>query len=115
MQSIRGIIQSGWHPTTEYTDSRVTGDRVKSASVVASFRSSVSILAEQTGAMGRKSPAKWIKTVLFGKRSSKSLIVKRREKTVNEKETLVSDRALEADLNSVPPVVTWTALPPLIS
>ncbi|KAJ6765169.1 IQ-DOMAIN 5-RELATED [Salix koriyanagi] len=71
--------------------------------------SSVSILAEQTGAMGRKSPAKWIKTVLFGKKSSKSLTVKRREKTVNEKETLVSDRALEADLNSVPPVVTWTA------
>ena len=31
------------------------------------------------------------------------------QKTVNEKETLVSDRALEADLNSVPPVVTWTA------
>jgi hypothetical protein len=30
-------------------------------------------------AMGRKSPAKWIKTVLFGKKSSKSLIVKGRE------------------------------------
>ncbi|KAB5531932.1 hypothetical protein DKX38_018602 [Salix brachista] len=86
MQSIRGIIQSGWHP--------------KHGGFVFLF---------VCAAMGRKSPAKWIKTVLFGKKSSKSLTVKRRERTVNEKETLVSDRALEADLNSVPPVVTWTA------
>ncbi|KAG6753989.1 hypothetical protein POTOM_041997 [Populus tomentosa] len=56
-------------------------------------------------AMGRKSPAKWIKTVLFGKKSSKSLIVKGRERTVNDKETLVAVRAVEADVTSVPPVI----------
>ncbi|XP_034888638.1 protein IQ-DOMAIN 31 [Populus alba] len=55
--------------------------------------------------MGRKSPAKWIKTVLFGKKSSKSLIVKGRERTVNDKETLVAVRAVEADVTSVPPVI----------
>ncbi|KAI5569055.1 hypothetical protein BDE02_12G053400 [Populus trichocarpa] len=59
--------------------------------------------------MGRKSPAKWIKTVLFGKKSSKSLIVKGRERTVNDKETLVAVRAVEADVTSVPPVVKPTA------
>ncbi|KAB5524861.1 hypothetical protein DKX38_022610 [Salix brachista] len=59
-------------------------------------------------AMGRKSPAKWIKTVLFGKKSSKSFTVKGRERPANEKETLVSVRAVEADVTSVPPVAMQT-------
>ncbi|KAK7388961.1 hypothetical protein VNO78_23792 [Psophocarpus tetragonolobus] len=36
-----------------------------------------------------KSPGKWIKTVLFGKKSSKSNIAKGREKVVNQKEGVV--------------------------
>ncbi|KAJ6411617.1 hypothetical protein OIU84_008241 [Salix udensis] len=59
-------------------------------------------------AMGRKSPAKWIKTVLFGKKPSKSFTVKGRERPASEKETLVSVRAVEADVTSVPPVVMQT-------
>uniref|UniRef100_A0A6N2LJ53 DUF4005 domain-containing protein n=1 Tax=Salix viminalis TaxID=40686 RepID=A0A6N2LJ53_SALVM len=58
--------------------------------------------------MGRKSPAKWIKTVLFGKKPSKSFTVKGRERPASEKETLVSVRAVEADVTSVPPVVMQT-------
>ncbi|XP_034894207.1 protein IQ-DOMAIN 31 [Populus alba] len=61
--------------------------------------------------MGRKSPAKWIKTVLFGKKSSKSFTVKGRERPANEKETLVAVRAVEADVTSVPPVVMQTTTP----
>ncbi|CAK7322855.1 unnamed protein product [Dovyalis caffra] len=72
-------------------------------------------------AMGRKSPAKWIKTVLFGKKSSKSFTVKGKEalvlrwsieRTTNERETLVAIRAVEADVTSVPPVVPLTAPTP---
>ncbi|KAI4343850.1 hypothetical protein L6164_011151 [Bauhinia variegata] len=45
-----------------------------------------------------KSPGKWIKHVLFGKKSSKSNFSKGREKRVNEKETLVTSKALETGL-----------------
>ncbi|KAL6997284.1 IQ-domain, partial [Sarracenia purpurea var. burkii] len=45
-----------------------------------------------------KSPGKWIKTVLFGKKSSKSNIPKGREKLGNEKDVWVSAKASEADL-----------------
>ncbi|XP_044486860.1 protein IQ-DOMAIN 31-like isoform X2 [Mangifera indica] len=46
-----------------------------------------------------KSPAKWIKTVLFGKKSSKSHTPKGREKVANEKEVLVSVKATDTDNN----------------
>ncbi|KAK9116843.1 hypothetical protein Sjap_015790 [Stephania japonica] len=47
-----------------------------------------------------KSPAKWIKTVLFGKKSSKSSLSKGRDalKSVNEREAQAVDRAPTADL-----------------
>ncbi|XP_021285853.1 protein IQ-DOMAIN 31 isoform X2 [Herrania umbratica] len=50
-----------------------------------------------------KSPGKWIKTVLFGKKSSKSSYPKGREKVANEKEVLVVDRASEIDDAVAPP------------
>ncbi|GAY39031.1 hypothetical protein CUMW_041260, partial [Citrus unshiu] len=53
-------------------------------------------------AMG-KSPAKWIKTVLFGKKSSKSNAFKGREKVANEKEALVAVKASEPDAALDPP------------
>ncbi|MED6196534.1 IQ-domain, variant 2 [Stylosanthes scabra] len=45
-----------------------------------------------------KSPGKWIKTVLFGKKSSKSNISKGREKLVNQKEGVVTSKVSETDL-----------------
>ncbi|XP_038894591.1 protein IQ-DOMAIN 31 [Benincasa hispida] len=42
-----------------------------------------------------KSPGKWIKTILFGKKSSKSNLSKGRERNGNEKEVLVSAKASE--------------------
>ncbi|KAF4403210.1 hypothetical protein G4B88_027981 [Cannabis sativa] len=56
-------------------------------------------------AMG-KSPGKWIKTVLFGKKSSKSQISKGREKTTNEREVVVAAKASGDEFTSVPPVVS---------
>ncbi|KAF5734707.1 hypothetical protein HS088_TW15G00199 [Tripterygium wilfordii] len=49
-----------------------------------------------------KSPAKWVKTVLFGKKSSKSSTSKGREKFVNEKEISVGSKALEANMPLIP-------------
>lgn len=63
-----------------------------------SFRSGAGIRA-----MG-KSPGKWIKTVLFGKKSSKSHISKGREKIANEREVVVAARTSGTDFVSVPPV-----------
>ncbi|CAL5441472.1 unnamed protein product [Camellia sinensis] len=60
-------------------------------------------------AMG-KSPGKWIKTVLFGKKSSKSNFSKGREKVGNEKEVWVAAKAPEADLALDPPVASYVAL-----
>ncbi|XP_021808320.1 protein IQ-DOMAIN 31 [Prunus avium] len=51
-----------------------------------------------------KSPAKWIKTVLFGKKSSKANIPKGREKLSNEKEVVIASRAAGAEFSSDPPV-----------
>ncbi|KAJ1401645.1 IQ motif, EF-hand binding site, partial [Sesbania bispinosa] len=54
-----------------------------------------------------KSPGKWIKTVLFGKKSSKSNISKGREKLVNKKEAVVASNvsdnglALEPTLDKI--------------
>ncbi|KAJ7956356.1 Protein IQ-DOMAIN 31 [Quillaja saponaria] len=53
-----------------------------------------------------KSPAKWIKRTLFGKKSSKSNISKGREKVANHKEPLVIPRASETNLTSDPPLAT---------
>ncbi|XP_057460233.1 protein IQ-DOMAIN 31-like isoform X1 [Actinidia eriantha] len=53
-----------------------------------------------------KSPGKWIKTVLLGKKSSKSNFSKGREKGGNEKEVRVAAKAQEADLALDPPVAT---------
>ncbi|OMO95376.1 IQ motif, EF-hand binding site [Corchorus capsularis] len=50
-----------------------------------------------------KSPGKWIKTVLFGKKSSKSSFPKGREKVANEREVSVAARASEADMAMAPP------------
>ncbi|XP_050225585.1 protein IQ-DOMAIN 30-like [Mercurialis annua] len=49
-----------------------------------------------------KSPGRWIKTVLFGKKSSKSNPAKTRERTVNEKQVSVNAKALEDDVISAP-------------
>ncbi|KAL4344921.1 hypothetical protein AHAS_Ahas11G0226700 [Arachis hypogaea] len=49
-----------------------------------------------------KSPGKWIKTVLFGKKSSKSNISKGREKLVNQKEGVVTSKVSETDLSLDP-------------
>ncbi|XVF11966.1 hypothetical protein REPUB_Repub08aG0074100 [Reevesia pubescens] len=49
-----------------------------------------------------KSPGKWIKTVLFGKKSSKSSYPKGREKVANEREVLVAARASETDVAVAP-------------
>ncbi|XP_022736022.1 protein IQ-DOMAIN 31-like isoform X2 [Durio zibethinus] len=49
-----------------------------------------------------KSPGKWIKTVLFGKKSSKSSYPKGRE-VVNEREVLVVARASETNVAVSPP------------
>ncbi|XP_059643744.1 protein IQ-DOMAIN 31 [Cornus florida] len=46
-----------------------------------------------------KSPGKWIKTLLFGKKSSKTNLSKGREKVQNEKEIWVSAKATEADMD----------------
>ncbi|BBH03919.1 IQ-domain 31 protein [Prunus dulcis] len=51
-----------------------------------------------------KSPAKWIKTVLFGKKSSKANIPKGREKFSNEKEVVVASRAAGAEFSADPPL-----------
>ncbi|KAG5028005.1 hypothetical protein JHK87_011519 [Glycine soja] len=45
-----------------------------------------------------KSPGKWIKTVLFGKKSSKSNISKGREKLVNQKGVVVTSKVPETGL-----------------
>ncbi|GMJ04965.1 hypothetical protein HRI_004165700 [Hibiscus trionum] len=50
-----------------------------------------------------KSPRKWIKTVLFGKRSSKTGYHKGRENAANVKEVLVTVRASETDVAVAPP------------
>ncbi|GMJ15141.1 IQ-domain 30 [Hibiscus trionum] len=50
-----------------------------------------------------KSPGKWIKTVLFGKRSSKTGYQKGRENAANVKEILVAARAPETDVAEAPP------------
>ncbi|XWS60586.1 hypothetical protein CRYUN_Cryun07bG0048600 [Craigia yunnanensis] len=49
-----------------------------------------------------KSPGKWIKTVLFGKKSSKSSYPKGREKIANEREVLVAARASETAVAVTP-------------
>ncbi|CAJ2664515.1 unnamed protein product [Trifolium pratense] len=55
-----------------------------------------------------KSPGKWIKTVLFGKKSSKSNIPRGREKLGNQKEGVVASKvsetglALEPTTNTIP-------------
>ncbi|XWS51097.1 hypothetical protein CRYUN_Cryun12cG0147200 [Craigia yunnanensis] len=49
-----------------------------------------------------KSPGKWIKTVLFGKKSSKSSYPKGKEKVANEREVLVAARASETDVAVAP-------------
>ncbi|KAJ8771875.1 hypothetical protein K2173_027052 [Erythroxylum novogranatense] len=51
-----------------------------------------------------KSPAKWIKNVLFGKKSSKSNTAKGREKFGSEKEVVVA-KVSDANLSLIPPVV----------
>ncbi|XP_050379019.1 protein IQ-DOMAIN 31 [Argentina anserina] len=51
-----------------------------------------------------KSPAKWIKTVLFGKKSTKPHISKGRERISNEKEVVVSARAAGPEFIADPPV-----------
>ncbi|XP_057481022.1 protein IQ-DOMAIN 31-like isoform X1 [Actinidia eriantha] len=53
-----------------------------------------------------KSPGKWIKTVLLGKKSSKSNFSKGREKVRNEKRVWVAAKPQEADLTEDPPVAT---------
>lgn len=45
-----------------------------------------------------KSPGKWIKTVLFGKKASKSNIPRGREKLVNQKEGVVASKVSETGL-----------------
>lgn len=59
-----------------------------------------------------KSPGKWIKSVLFGKKSSKSTLSKGREtlvkKSANREETLVSAKLPVSDSTVVPPL---TSLP----
>ncbi|KAE8694497.1 IQ-domain 28, putative isoform 3 [Hibiscus syriacus] len=50
-----------------------------------------------------KSPGKWIKSVLFGKKSSKSSYPRAKEKAVNERQVLVAARVSESDLAMVPP------------
>ncbi|KAJ1438956.1 IQ motif, EF-hand binding site [Sesbania bispinosa] len=55
-----------------------------------------------------KSPGKWIKTVLFGKKSSKSNISKGREKLVNQKEGVVSPKVSETGLALEPTPNTIT-------
>ncbi|KAG4191010.1 hypothetical protein ERO13_A07G064100v2 [Gossypium hirsutum] len=50
-----------------------------------------------------KSPGKWIKTVLFGKKPSKSSYPKGREKVDNDSQVLVAARASESDLAVAPP------------
>ena len=44
------------------------------------------------------SPGKWIKTVLFGKKSSKSSCPKGREKVANEKKVLLEARASKTNV-----------------
>ncbi|KAL5544415.1 hypothetical protein UlMin_008199 [Ulmus minor] len=53
-----------------------------------------------------KSPGKWIKTVLFGKKTSKSNIAKGREKIGNEKDVVVTAKAVGAEFASVPTSVS---------
>ncbi|KAB2073273.1 hypothetical protein ES319_A07G071900v1 [Gossypium barbadense] len=50
-----------------------------------------------------KSPGKWIKTVRFGKKPSKSSYPKGREKVDNDSQVLVAARASESDLAVAPP------------
>lgn len=50
-----------------------------------------------------KSPGKWIKTVLFGKKSSKSNIPKGREKLVNQKEGVITSKVSETGLAALEP------------
>ncbi|TYH09185.1 hypothetical protein ES288_A07G075300v1 [Gossypium darwinii] len=50
-----------------------------------------------------KSPGKWIKTVRFGKKPSKSSYPKGREKVDNDSQILVAARASESDLAVAPP------------
>lgn len=57
-----------------------------------------------------KSPARWIKTVLFGKKTSKSNFAKSKEKSTNEKEVHVRVGAPETDDGVNPPEVTSGAL-----
>uniref|UniRef100_A0A6P4AD22 protein IQ-DOMAIN 31 isoform X1 n=1 Tax=Ziziphus jujuba TaxID=326968 RepID=A0A6P4AD22_ZIZJJ len=54
-----------------------------------------------------KSPGKWIKGVLFRKKSAKTNISKGREKVTNEKEVVVTAKAPGADFASVPPVASY--------
>ncbi|XP_057465022.1 LOW QUALITY PROTEIN: protein IQ-DOMAIN 31-like [Actinidia eriantha] len=53
-----------------------------------------------------KSPGKWIKTLLLGKKSAKSNFSKGREKVGNEKEDWVASKAPEANLPLDPPVAS---------
>ncbi|KDP31222.1 hypothetical protein JCGZ_11598 [Jatropha curcas] len=53
-----------------------------------------------------KSPGRWIKTVLFGKKSSKSNTAKARERTANEKDLLVAAKASGGDAISAPLVIS---------
>ncbi|KAK6924973.1 IQ motif, EF-hand binding site [Dillenia turbinata] len=66
------------------------------------------VLYSGVGAMGR-SPGKWIKTVLFGKKSSKSNLSKGREKAANEKDVWASAKAMDVNLDSGPPTAIHQA------
>ncbi|KAK4264217.1 hypothetical protein QN277_025426 [Acacia crassicarpa] len=54
-----------------------------------------------------KSPGKWIKTVLFRKKSSKSNISKAREKLVTQKESPVAPKASETEFSFNPTPITF--------
>ncbi|KAF5476967.1 hypothetical protein F2P56_003652 [Juglans regia] len=54
-----------------------------------------------------KSPGKWIKTILFGKKSSKSNLSKGREKLTSEKEVLVPAKTSVGKLGLDLPVVSY--------
>ncbi|XP_028763383.1 protein IQ-DOMAIN 31-like [Neltuma alba] len=54
-----------------------------------------------------KSPGKWIKTVLFGKKSSKSNISKAREKLVKQKEAPIASKASETEFSFDPTPTTF--------
>ncbi|KAK8977269.1 hypothetical protein V6N11_021355 [Hibiscus sabdariffa] len=117
------ILQNQWSPIYDVAAILTSIQRTRTSSLLhfsdfQIWKLGIFIVLGSTE-MG-KSPAKWIKTLLLGKKSSKSNFSKGREKlnSANKGEVLVSSKVTKSDLSVDPPSIsapipvssTWNAV-----